>query len=284
MAQSEFQAIYSKPEWKDKFYLFLENIFHLYPEQKFHHLIQEACDKYPDDETIYKYVFKQLPGIKPFHAPFTYALPALKKQKREMARQTLELIGDKKTLNGYAEIGSTGRYISQLRKHVTVNEPIYLIHDVPASNSIDDIMERGRLRKIGKFVPLKNYRPIPQTEIAENSLDMITCYIGLHHCTPDILDGFVKSIFNTLRPGGFFILRDHDVKTPEMSTFVSLVHTVFNAGTDISWEVEHNDFKKFKSADEWTTYLAQFGFSDSGKRILQHKDPSLNTLMAFIKP
>lgn len=284
MAQSEFHAIYSKPEWKDKFYLFLENIFHLHPEQKFHVLIQEACDAYPDDETIYKYIFKKLPGIKPFHAPLTYALPALKKQKKEMARQTLELIGDKKVLNGYAEIGSTGRYISQLRKSVTVNEPIYLIHDVPPSNSIDDIMERGRFRKIGKFVALKNYRSIPQDEIAPNSLDMVTCYIGLHHCPLEILDGFVKSIFNVLRPGGFFILRDHDVKTPEMSTFVSLVHTVFNAGTNISWEIEHADFKKFKSADEWALYLGQFGFNDSGKRILQHKDPSLNTLMAFIKP
>lgn len=284
MAQSEFHAIYSQPEWKDKFYLFLENIFHLYSEQKFHTLIQEACDTHPDDESIYKYVVKKLPGIKPFHAPLTYALPALKKQKKEMARQTLELIGTKSVLNGYAEIGSTGRYVSQLRKHVKVNEPIYLIHDVPATNSLDDIMERGGLKKIGKFVELQNYRPIPATEITPNSLDMVTCYIGLHHCRPEILDGFVRSIFLALRPGGFFILRDHDVKTAEMSTFVSLVHTVFNAGTNISWETEHQDFKKFKSADEWASYLGTFGFKDSGKRILQHKDPSLNTLMAFTKP
>jgi len=284
MTISEFHAVYSQKEWKDKFYLFLENIFHLYPEKKFHELIQDACDRFKDDESIYKYVFEKLPSIKPFHAPFTYALPALWKQKKEMARQTLDLIGNKRMLNGYAEIGSTGRYVSELRKHVKVNEPIWLIHDVPPSNSPDDIMERGQLRKLGRFLQLENYRPIPQNVISPNSLDMVTCYIGLHHCIPDVLNGFVKSILQVLRPGGVFILRDHDVRTPEMATFVSLVHTVFNAGTDISWEIESKDFKKFKSADEWASYLVQAGFKDSGKRLLQDRDPSLNTLMAFIKP
>ncbi|MBL0743186.1 class I SAM-dependent methyltransferase [Chryseolinea lacunae] len=280
---SEFHAIYSQPQWKDSFFLFLENVFHLYPEYKFHDLIQEAVNKHDNDEAIYKYIYEKLPGIKPFHAPLTYALPALKKQKKEMARQTLELMGDKRTLNGYAEIGSTGRYISQLKKHVKVSQPIYLIHDLPASNSLDDIMERGGLFKIGKFVKLENYRPIPPSEIKDESLDMVTCYIGLHHCTPDVLDGFVDSIHRVLRKGGLFILRDHDVKTDQMSTFVSLVHTVFNVGTDISWAVEHADYKKFKSAEGWSDFLQQHGFADSGKRILQHKDPSLNTLMAFIK-
>lgn len=284
MTSSEFHAIYSQQEWKDKFFLFLENIFHLYPEQKFHQLIQEACNQFKDDESIYKYIFQKLPGIKPFHAPLTYALPALKKQKKEMARQTLQLIGSDKTINGYAEIGSTGRYISALRKHVSVTGPIYLIHDAPPTNSLDDIMERGQLKKLGKFIPLVNYRPIPFDQVAQNSVDMVTCYIGLHHCTPDVLDGFVKSILQVLRPGGFFILRDHDVKTSAMSTFVSLVHTVFNVGTDISWETEHKDYKKFKSADEWSGYLQQCGFKDIGKRVLQDKDPSLNTLMAFVKP
>jgi hypothetical protein len=280
---SEFHAIYGRTEWKDQFFLFLENIFHLYPEHKFHRLIQEACDQYQDDESIYKYVFEKLPSIKPFHAPLTYALPALRKQKREMAKQTLQLIGSEKTINGYAEVGSTGRYISALKKYIKITEPIYLIHDVPQSNSIDDIMERGQIGKFGRFISLDNYKPITES-IAANSLDMITCYIGLHHCTPDVLDGFVKSIFEALKPGGFFILRDHDVKTQDMSTFVSLVHTVFNVGTDISWEVEHKDYKKFKSADAWATYLTTFGFKDTGKRILQEKDPSLNTLMGFVKP
>jgi SAM-dependent methyltransferase len=283
MTTSEFHAIYTKKEWKDQFYLFLENIFHLYPEQKFHALIQEACDRHSDDESIYKYIYQKLPGIKPFHAPLTLALPALRKQKKEMARQTLQLIGNTHTLNGYAEIGSTGRYISELRKHVKVQEPVYLVHDVAPSNSLDDIMERGGLRKLGQFVPLENYRSFPKDKIADNSLDMVTCYIGLHHCTPDVLDGFVGSIYRVLRPGGFFILRDHDVKTDAMSTFVSLVHTVFNVGTDISWEVEHKDYKKFKSADEWAQYLGQYGLKDTGKRLLQAKDPSLNTLMAFVK-
>ena len=283
MNTSEFHAIYDKADTKGSFYLFLENVFHLYPEAKYHQLIADATARFQDDESIYKYIVAKLPGIKPFLSEVTYALPALKKQKKEMARQTLDVIGDRKVINGLVEIGSTGRYVSQFRKEVKVKEPIYLINDAAATNSLNDIFERGSLFKIGKFVPLNHYAPIPERVIASNSVDMVTCFIGLHHCPPDLLDGFVQSIYRILRKEGIFVLRDHDVQSKEMHTFVSLVHTVFNSGTNISWDFEHTDYKRFISAEEWSKYLTGFGFTDTRKRILQVKDPSLNTLMGFVK-
>ena len=80
-----------------------------------------------------------------------------------------------------------------------------------------------------------------------------------------------------------FIIRDHDVRTPEMAVFVSLVHTVFNLGLNESYEFEKNDFKNFKSANEWSRIISLSGFKDAGDRILQDKDPSHNTLMLFTK-
>jgi SAM-dependent methyltransferase len=280
---SEFKAVFNDTKWSDDFYRFLQVIFHLYPEDKFHQLIKEETAAGKTDEEIYKSVQSKLKSIKPFLSELTYALPALKKQKKEIARQTLALLGDIKQINGYAEIGSTGRYISRLKKETQVTGTIYLINDLAPTNSPGDIMERGQLSKLGTFVDIKNYEPISSAVIPDASLDVVTCYIGLHHCPEAKLDGFIRSIHRILRPGGAFIIRDHDVKTRDMATFVSLVHTVFNVGLNETWEFEANDFKNFKPADDWAAIIEKGGFKDAGKRILQDKDPSDNTLMLFTK-
>ena len=278
---SVFKSVFNDTKWSDDFYRFLQVIFHLYPEDKFHQLIKDETAAHTKDDEIYSSIQAKLPQIKTFLSELTYALPALKKQKKEIARQTLLLLAGKKTIDGYAEIGSTGRYISQLRKEIQVTGPVYLINDKAPSNSPADIMERGQLGKLGTYINL-DYEPV-SNEIANESLDVVTCYIGLHHCPVNKLNDFISSINRTLRVGGAFIIRDHDVKTPEMANFVSLVHTVFNVGLNESLEFEHADFKNFKPADEWSAMITKAGFRDAGKRILQDKDPSDNTLMLFTK-
>lgn len=279
---SEFKAVFSDTFWHDGFYRFLQNIYRLYPEDRFHTLIKQTAVEIDSDEEIYRRIQRALPGIKPFLADLTFALPSLFKQKKKMARQTLELLGQRRQIKGYVEIGSTGRYISELRKHVQVDGPITLVNEMAPTNSPVDMAERGGLAKIGQFLPLSNYEPLPSF-LADASVDVVTCYIGLHHCPLDRLDSFVRSIVRVLRPGGLFILRDHDVTTPEMRTFVSLVHTVFNAGLNEPWEVNQRELRHFRPVAEWVAYLEARGLHDSGQRQLQAHDPSDNVLMAFIK-
>jgi SAM-dependent methyltransferase len=280
---SEFKAVFSNKKWSDDFYRFLQVIFHLYPEDKFHHLIAKIANEKSTDEEIFKAIQTSLKTIKPFLSELTLALPALKKQKKEMANQVLQLLGSTKNINGYLEIGSTGRYVSELRKHIDLTGNIYITNDIEPSNAISDIFERGQIGKIGHFFNLNNYQPISQTEISDESIDLVTCHIGLHHCPPELLDGYIKSVYRILRKGGLFIIRDHDVKTKEMATFVSLVHTVFNLGLNVTWETDNSEFKSFKSIDEWSKIISSYGFKDLEKRILQDKDPSDNTLVAFLK-
>lgn len=282
VADSEFRSVFSTTKGSDDFYLFLQNIFHLYPEDKYHSLIVEACKNYTTDEDIYKAVQAGLPGIKPFLADLTYALPALSKQKKEMARQTIEILGDRKSFDGYLEIGSTGRYISRIRKELSFTGPLYLTNDIEPGNGPGDIMERGQLSKLGTFFPL-DYQPLDSQGVAAESLDLVTCYIGLHHSPHELLDDFVRSIHRILRPGGVFIMRDHDAGTEERRVFCSLVHTVFNQGLSVPWDENQQEFKCFESADHWSDYVVARGFKDLGSRLLQDHDPSINTLMAFEK-
>jgi FAD/FMN-containing dehydrogenase/uncharacterized membrane protein YhaH (DUF805 family)/SAM-dependent methyltransferase len=281
--QSEFKAVFSNTKWSDDFYRFLQVVFHLYPEDQFHHLIASVSKEKSTDEEIYQSVQSQLPKIKPFLSEIRLALPALKKQKREMTGQVLKILSTRKNINGYLEIGSTGRYISHLRKYITLTGNVYLTNDIEPSNALADIFERGGIRKAGQFFNINDYQPISAEQIADNSIDLVTCHIGLHHCPEELLAGYLKSINRILRKGGLFIIRDHDVKTEEMRVFVSLVHTVFNLGLNETWNKSDSEHKSFKSIEEWSKIICSHGFSDTGARILQQNDPSDNTLAAFIK-
>lgn len=280
---SEFKTVFSDKVWSDKFYRFLQVIFHLYPEDKFHYLIDQKTKSLNTDEEIFNAILADLNTIKPFLSELTLALPALKKQKKEMSNQVLRLLGSKTNINGYLEIGSTGRYISELRKHIQLKGNVFITNDIVPSFSVADIMERGQLSKIGTFFHLNNYQAIQSNQIPDESLDLVTCHIGLHHCPIELLEGYIKSIHRILRKGGKFIMRDHDVKTPEMATFVSLVHTVFNLGLNVTWETDYSEFKSFKSIDEWSEMVSSYGFKESGVRILQENDPTDNLLISFEK-
>jgi hypothetical protein len=68
-----------------------------------------------------------------------------------------------------------------------------------------------------------------------------------------------------------------------MATFVSLVHTVFNLGLNVPYETDAAEFKAFQSIDAWSRIITERGFTDTGARLLQDKDPSDNTLLCFVK-
>jgi SAM-dependent methyltransferase len=280
--ESDFRAVFSETRWHDAFYRFLQNIYRLYPEDRFHALIKASCSQFSTDEAIYRHVQRQLPTIKAFHADVSYALPSLFRQKDEMARQTLELLDGKRDITGYLEIGSTGRYISELRKRVAVRDPVALVNDVAPGWSPVDIVERGGLRKIGAFVPLADYEPL-SAELPFAAFELVTCYVGLHHCPLDKLDAFTDSIVRVLKPGGLFILRDHNVVSAEMNTFVSLAHAVFNAGLGVPWTENEAELRFFRPIEDWIGYLGGRGLRSTQKQLLQANDPSDNVLFAFRK-
>jgi len=282
-AGSEFLTVYGDIRTRDDFYRFLQVIYHLYPEQKFHQLIIDACERYGTDQAIYEDVASRLPAIRTKLSDLTYALPALRVQKQEMVRQTKAILPGAREFDGYLEVGSTGRYVKGLKKALRLGGPVYLTNDVLPDNSPPEIMERGGIQEVGNFFVLNDYDPIPASMIADASLDLVTCYIGLHHCPREKLADYIQSIHRVLRPGGFIVLRDHDAGTDEMQIFCSLVHTVFNAGLGVSWDEDRRELRLFEGFDFWTEQLVQAGFEDSGKRLLQDHDPSLNTLGCFVK-
>ncbi len=280
---SEFKRVFARLPYHDGFYLFLQNVFSLRPEDRFHALILEAIAARDTDESMYRHIQEGLGDIDSPLGALTHALPALAKQKAVLKGQTVELLGDTTSVDGYLEIGTIGRYYSTLKKAVKFSGPLYMMNDIAPTNSPVDMIDRGQIGQVGKFLPLGDYETLGSHGIDDASLELITCYIGLHHCPLEGLDDFVRSIVKALKPGGLFVLRDHDCTSPEMVEFVSLVHTVFNAGTDVTWADNAAELRFFRAVDEWIEYLRGFGLEHQGERLLQENDPTDNVLMAFRK-
>lgn len=280
---SNFRSIYSDPKLRRRFYPFLENVFHLYPEERFDRLIAEVTSQYATDGEIYRKLRDRLPEISPRLSSLTYALPALRKQKLEMARETCELLGQTREVRGYMEIGTTGRYLNALKKRVAVRGPIYVVNDEAPIYSLEDIVERGQLGKVGRYVPMGNYEEFDQNQIPPGSVELATNYIGFHHAPADKLDGFVRAIHRALAPGGRLVVRDHDVDGPEMDAIAGLAHDVFNAGVGIAWEKNQAQIRNFRSIADLGAYLEKRGFERGDALRLQDGDPTRNALVVFAK-
>jgi FAD/FMN-containing dehydrogenase/SAM-dependent methyltransferase len=279
---TEFHQVFGDVHLSDAFYRFLQSVFRTLPEDRFHHLIREGCRKHHEEESLYRWLQQELKGIKPALADLTYALPSLFKQKAEMTQQTLTLLGDQRSVDGYAEIGSKGRYHGGLKAALQMRGPVYFIEERPQTYSPVDIMERGQIARTGVHFELGDYTPLPEA-IPDASLDLVACYIGLHHMTEARLKPFLASIRRVLRPGGRFIVRDHDVTDENMRALVSLAHTVFNAGLGETWETNRAELRYFESVATWVRRLDDAGFDDSGQRLYQDNDPTDNALLCFVR-
>lgn len=282
-AGSNFKEIYSNYELKGEFFKFFKNVFNLYPEKEIHRLISEATKNKADDQGIYKEVQSKLDEITPMFSSFRYSLPALTKQKDEMARQTVELLGKGGTYNGYLEIGSSGRYLDYLEEEVTIKGERYYADGKEPGYRVTEMIDRGQIAIGATYIPMADYRTLYADIIPNESLDLVTIYIGFHHCPLDLRVPFISSVRDTLRVGGKLILRDHDCDSDEQKTLVALAHDVFNMGTNESWEYNDNEIRNFYSLNFICEFVEKIGFTFDKRTLFQEGDPTKNALMLFTK-
>jgi SAM-dependent methyltransferase len=283
ITNGNFKQIYSNSKLKNEFFKFLKNVFHLMPEDDLHKLIADTVANKAEDKAIYLDVQSKLDDITPMFSAPRYAIPALKKQKDEMARQTLELLGKGGTYNGYLEIGSSGRYLDYLEESVHIKGERYYADGKEPGYGFTEMVDRGQMRIGAKYIPLADYQTRYADIIEKESLDLVTIYIGFHHCPLDLRIPFISSIRDTLRVGGKLILRDHDCDTEEQKVLVALAHDVFNMGTHESWDYNSKETRNFYSLAFISSFVETIGFRFEKQTIFQEGDPTKNALMMFTK-
>lgn len=278
-----FRFIYESPERRAEFRRFLANVFHLYPEAEFDALIAESVARDPRDPAVYRRLEANLAEIAPTLGLVRYSLPALQKQKAEMAAQTARLLGEGSSFHGYLEIGSHGRYLDQLKERVNVAGPVYTTSFQAPTYSPADVVDRGQISQVGTVLPWTDYAPLTDREIEPESLDLITVYIGLHHTTEEARAPYARSLRRALSKNGKLIVRDHDVRDDSLRHLVGLAHDVFNVGTGEAWSTNENERRNFYSLATLVALLESEGFVAHPERLLQDGDPTQNTLLCFSK-
>lgn len=246
-------------------------------------MIAEVAIKEKDDQSVYLRVQSKLDEITPALSSLRYAMPALIKQKDEMAAQAVELLGEGGTYHGYLEIGSSGRYLDYLEEKVSIKGPRYYADGKEPGYAITEMVDRGQIKVGATYIPLADYRTRYAEVIANQSLDLVTVYIGFHHCPLELRVPFISSIRETLRVGGKLILRDHDCDTDEQAALVALAHDVFNLGTNESWDYNSREVRNFYSLKFIIQFIEEIGFRFERRTLLQEGDPTKNALMMFTK-
>lgn len=254
-----------------------------------------------NDRNMYARLQKVLPDYTNPVSKGVRGILSLRTQQEEMADQTVGLLqrAGVYDVDGYVEIGTPGRYTGYLKGHkkFKVNGPVYVINETkPGLLSPADILERtggyGGLDPRSywstlarnKFVELADYDMISQSDIPYNSVQMASMFIGLHHIPLHKLRPFIMSIHRMIKPGGYFVLRDHDVNTPELMRMAHLAHSTFNAGLGVSYAAEVTEVRNFQPLQYWIQILKESGFDLVSKEgVLQKGDPTKNTLLLFKK-
>lgn len=262
---------------------FLNNVFMQVDEKMFFDLTDYVLENQQlDDEQIYAMLYSKMGQLKPNALTnLQKALVALTCLKDDLGNQTAFLVGQRK-VNGYVEIGYPGRMIRPLKKRIDMNGPFYVIND---KEGLSDYVEAGFPLPYDHFIPLNDYAPIPETAIPTDSVDLVCMYIGLHHVPKKKLDPFIASIKRILKPGGAFILMDHDAHTKELQNFVDVVHSIFNVATGVTPETNRNEIRNFQSLQYWIDRVQSHGMVyDSRPPLIRKGDSTLNSLIRFVKP
>lgn len=94
----------------------------------------------------------------------------------------------------------------------------------------------------------------------DDSFELITCLMTLHHVDPIHLDTLIGEICRVLKPTGVVILREHNVeldKQPRESLALDIMHDfydyVWKMDVDANWgELTNHVVNNYKNADSWS--------------------------------
>jgi FAD/FMN-containing dehydrogenase/SAM-dependent methyltransferase len=262
---------------------FLNNVFMQLDEKSFFTLMDSILENSElSDQQIYASLFSKISQSKPSAlSKFQLTLKSLKSLKNDLGDQTAHLIGERK-IKGYVEIGYPGRMLRPLKNRLQIKGPFYAITD---KERMTDYVEAGFPRPYDRFVPLNDYAPISETMIPTSSVDLVCMYIGLHHAPVEKLEAFIESVKRILRPGGIFILMDHDAHSIELKNLVHVVHSIFNAATGVEPEMNDHEIRNFQSLKHWIDLLQSHGMIHyQHAPLVRDGDSTLNSLIRFDKP
>jgi FAD/FMN-containing dehydrogenase/SAM-dependent methyltransferase len=280
-----FKELMASADLKKKFAGFLENVLQRVDTDKFYALLEDIMKYNDSHEEIYAELLRRLPDVMPGKlGSLQRVLKSLANIKEDLTAQAKALMPDVDTINGLVEIGYPGRFVGGFKSAFKVTGPITAVYE---AQSLTDYVQTGFPRPYDNFVKL-DYNAPDLSSIPDNSADVITCYVGLHHFPDDQIEQFLNNVRRILRPNGRFLLVDHDAHNDEALLMANMAHSVFNAANGAPLQEEMTEIRNFQPMSYWNELLQEHGLgqADSGPEVamIREGDPSRNTMVSFVKP
>ncbi|WP_058535305.1 FAD-binding protein [Legionella saoudiensis] len=283
---NHFKVIMANEATKAKFAGFLKNVLHRLDSDKFFALLEDILQYNDSHEEIYQELARRLPEIAPGTlGDLLRILDSLSAIKTDLGEQAHSLLPQEmKTIDGLVEIGYPGRFVNGFKQHYKITGEVVAVYE---QQSITDYIQTGFPRPYDRFEQLDYSNP-NLAKLKDNSADVITCYVGLHHFGDEELEHFLEEVKRVLRPNGRFLLVDHDVTDEETMSMAHMAHTVFNIATGVSLQEEMTETRKFHSMTYWRQKLQEhgLGYTVDGPDVplVRNGDPSRNRMVSFAKP
>jgi SAM-dependent methyltransferase len=97
---------------------------------------------------------------------------------------------------------------------------------------------------------------------------IISCMMVLHHVSADLLNSYLKEIYNLLESGGLFILREHDCVDSEDKIIFDVEHDLYVLQSSSNWsefQTQPLQDNNYKSREEWNRLIFCVGSELGGK-------------------
>ena len=205
----------------------------------------------------------------------------IRRQRKELSNETATIlhrlgISD---LNGLVNIGDTGKLVKNLIDSGAVSGNVWVVHD--DLGGLPAMLERESEEEVGEFVFI-DYKNPTRLDIPDNAADLVTLNQGLHHFPQQSLIPFLQEVYRVLRPGGLFIVREHDA-SDELIPVLDLAHSIFNVVTGVSVTLEREEIRAFRPVVEWRKIMESVGLMDTYLYEMEKGDPTLDEMMCFVK-
>ncbi|CEO96569.1 hypothetical protein PBRA_005178 [Plasmodiophora brassicae] len=267
---------------------FLVSVFRLENPDALFDVVCKALDDCPDNTDACVYVriqerLRQRPWQAVLGAGYAYrGWRQIVRQRGEWVDEASSIISDLRgsvpAIDGLASIGDPGRTVKALAGRLRISGNRYVIHD--ARRGLTDVLERNSLGDVGEFV---QWSPdVGTVDVPDASVDLVTVFTGLHHIPLDRLSVVLDEVYRILRPGGIFLVREHDC-TDALVPMVEVAHTVFNAVTGVPITDEVDEIRHFRTVSEWRALITSHHFLDAMLFSVQDFDPTVDVMMTFAK-
>jgi FAD/FMN-containing dehydrogenase len=284
------KAIMSDAKHRETFKGFLTHILkrvNIDVEHQMYALLDDILLYADTHAEIYQALCDRLPEIMPNAGSDLLAqLDSLAAIKTELGEQAvLSLPASTTKIDGIVEIGSPGRYVNGFRKNYTVTGKIVTVND--SEPGLKDCIDAGALHPYDEHLTLDYNAMEHLASLEDNSADVVTCYVGLHHFpNEETLGAFLDAVRRVLRPNGHFLLVDHDVQEDSIEcSMANMAHFIFNAVNGVPLADELAEVRDFKPIATWRALLEKHELFDATEGpdvpMIRAEDPTRNRMVVF---